>query len=96
MGITNSTKTISAQRIGCSDSFKVTLALSAAPDIVSNPADIVLVLDRSGSMAGSPLANLKSGAKTFIDIIDRATDSARDGYLGYGSRMGVVAAAFSV
>ena len=90
MGITNSTKTVSARRIGCSDSFQVTLALSAAPDIVSNPADIVLVLDRSGSMAGSPLANLKSGAKTFIDIIDRATDSARDGYLGYGSRMGVV------
>ena len=28
-------------------------------------------------MAGSPLANMKTGAKTFIDIIDEATDSTR-------------------
>ena len=34
------------------------------------------VLDRSGSMAGSPLTNMKAGAKTFIDIIDEATDGA--------------------
>lgn len=47
-------------QIDCSGSLKVTLALSAAPDISSNPADIVLVLDRSGSMAGSPLANMKA------------------------------------
>ena len=46
----------------------MTLALTAAPDIISNPTDIVLVLDRSGSMAGAPLASMKAGAKTFIDI----------------------------
>ena len=56
MGITSSNKQISADRIDCDGSLKVTLALSASPDIVSNPTDIVLVLDRSGSMAGSPLA----------------------------------------
>lgn len=70
--------------------LKVTLALSAAPDISSNPTDIALVLDRSGSMAGSPLANMKAGAKTFIDIIDEATDSAHDGQIGSGSRIGIV------
>ncbi len=68
----------------------MTLALTAAPDIVSNPTDIVLVLDRSGSMAGTPLASMKTGAKTFIDIIDEATDSAQDGQIGSGSRMAVV------
>ena len=66
------------------------MALSAAPDIVNNPTDIVLILDRSGSMAGSPLANLKNGAKKFIDIIDEATDGAQDGQIGSGSRIGIV------
>lgn len=90
MGITNSNKIIDATRIDCDGTFKVTLALSAAPDIVSNPTDIVLILDRSGSMAGSPLANLKNGAKKFIDIIDEATDGSKDGNIGSGSRIGIV------
>lgn len=90
MGLNNSSKTISTDQIDCSGSLKVTLALSASPDISSNPTDIVLILDRSGSMAGSPIANLKEGAKTFIDIIDEATDSSQDGNIGSGSRIGIV------
>lgn len=90
MGITNSNKQISVDRIDCNGTFKVTLALSAAPDISSNPTDIVLVLDRSGSMTGSPLANMKLGANSFIDIIDQATDSSQDGTIGSGSRIGIV------
>lgn len=90
LGITNSNKELSAARIDCGGSFQVRLSLTAAPDIVSNPTDIVLILDRSGSMAGSPLANLKSGAKKFIDIIDEATDGAQDGQIGSGSRIGIV------
>ena len=76
MGITNSNKVINMDRIGCDGSLRVTLALTAAPDIVSHPTDIVLVLDCSGSMAGAPLASMKEGAKTFIDIIEEATDGA--------------------
>ena len=71
MGITNSNKVINADRIDCDGSLKVTLALTAAPDIISTPTDIALVLDRSGSMTGTPLTNMKTGAKTFIDIIHR-------------------------
>ena len=74
MGIANSNKELSTTQIGCGGSFQVKLSLTAAPDIVTNPTDIVLILDRSGSMAGSALANLKNGAKAFIDIIDEATD----------------------
>lgn len=90
MGVTSSTKQINVDRIECDGTLKVTLGLSAAPDISSNPTDIVLVLDRSGSMAGSPLANMKAGAKTFIDIIDEATDDSQDGNIGSGSRIGIV------
>ena len=90
MGVTNSNKQINVDRIDCDGMLKVTLALSASPDISSNPTDIVLVLDRSGSMAGSPLANMKAGARTFIDIIDEATDDSQDGNIGSGSRIGIV------
>lgn len=90
MGVTSSNKQIDVNRIDCDGILKVTLALSASPDISSNPTDIVLVLDRSGSMAGSPLANMKAGAKTFIDIIDKATNSAPSEDIGSGSRIGIV------
>lgn len=90
MGITSSNKQISVDQIDCGGTLKVTLALSAAPDISTNPTDIVLVLDRSGSMAGQPLADLKVGAKTFIEIIEEATDGTADGIIGSGSRIGIV------
>lgn len=44
MGVTNSNKVVSTDRITCDGSLRVTLALTAVPDIVSNPTDIVLVL----------------------------------------------------
>lgn len=90
MGVTNSNKELSVSSIHCGDSFKVKLSLTAAPNIITNPTDIVLALDRSGSMSGSPFANLKNGAKKFIDIIDEATDGTQDGQIGFGSRIGIV------
>ena len=90
MGVTNSNKEISVSSINCGGSFNIRLSLTAAPDITTNPTDIVLILDRSGSMEGSALANMKNGAKAFIDIIDEATDSSQDGQIGLGSRIGIV------
>ena len=57
MGVANSNKELNVSRMDCGGSFKIKLSLTAAPDIISNPTDMVLILDRSGSMAGSPLAN---------------------------------------
>lgn len=90
MGITNSNKVLSQQKMSCRDTVKVTLALTAAPDILTNPTDIALVLDRSGSMQGATLENMKMGAKTFIDIIAESTGGAGSGQIGSGSRIGVV------
>ena len=90
MGVTNSNKELNVSEITCGGSFQIKLSLTAAPDITTNPTDIVLILDRSGSMQGATLANLKNGAKAFIDIIDEATDGTQDGQIGSGSRIGIV------
>lgn len=90
MGITYSNKELSVARINCGGSFQVRLSLTAAPDIAANPTDIVLILDRSGSMSGRALDNMKDGAKAFIDIISEATGGAQSGRIGSGSRIGIV------
>lgn len=89
MGITSSTKETSVTTIPCGGTFHATLALTAEPDILTSPTDIVLILDRSGSMVQS-LPSLKDAAKHFIDIIDEATDSTQNGQIGGGSRIGIV------
>ena len=73
MSIIHSDKRISASQIPCDGTLKVTISLTAKPDIQDHPADVVLVLDRSRSMAGAPLASMKAGAKTFIDILAEST-----------------------
>ena len=89
MAITRSTKELSAAAISCGDSFDVILTLGAEPDIASNPTDIVLILDRSGSMEQS-IPALQNAANVFIDIIDESTDGVKDGIIGGGSRIGIV------
>ncbi len=89
MGILNSNKVADRDKIGCEEELKITLSLTGAPNIVENPTDIVLVLDRSGSMAGEPLAAVKLGANQFIDIIQQSTGGA-PGEIGSGSQIGVV------
>lgn len=90
MGVTNSNKLTDVSSIQCNGNFNVTLALSASPDIVNSPTDIVLMLDKSGSMAGVPFESLKAGARAFIDIIDESTDGTKDGTIGSGSAIGIV------
>lgn len=90
MGLNFSNKVLDRDEITCGEDFFVTLGLSASPNIQNNPTDIVLVLDRSGSMAGLPLEEVKVAAKTFIDIIDENTDGDLNQVIGNGSRIGIV------
>ena len=76
MGATNSNKVINADRIACDGTLRVTLALTAAPDILANPTDIVLVLDRSGSMAGVPLSGMKAGPRPSLTSSPRPPRAA--------------------
>jgi uncharacterized protein YegL len=89
-GTVTGTKTVSPSNIQCNGATQVTLTLTAETGIAGEPEDIVLVLDRSGSMAGAPLAALKTAAKSFVDIIDQATDGALNDVIANGSRVGIV------
>ena len=89
-GTVTGTKTVSPSNIQCNGATQVTLTLNAETGIAGEPEDIVLVLDRSGSMNGAPLAALKTAAKSFVDIIDQATDGALDDVIANGSRVGIV------
>ena len=51
---------------------KVTLQVTGAGDPVTErlPLDVMLVLDRSGSMSGQPISDAKSAAKSLVDQLD--------------------------
>ncbi len=85
MAITNTDKTISETRIGSDGTLEVTLSVTAQPGAAGGAMDVALVLDRSGSMSGTPLEHLKAGAKDFIDLV-----LTRGGAAAEGSRLGVV------
>ena len=67
MGVTNYNKELSVTEISCDESFNIRLSLTAEPDITANPVDIVMILDRSGSMSGSAIANLKKRSESVCE-----------------------------
>jgi hypothetical protein len=75
--------------IQCGGSTTVQVRLIAGTSTMGRPADVVLVLDRSGSMAGS-MGSLKAATKSFVDMLDQGTDGVLDGMLGNGNRIGIV------
>lgn len=75
LGITIADKSLSTDRIDNGGRFNIKFTITAEPALDTNPADIVLLLDRSQSMAGSPLANIKNGAKRLAEIIGSASNA---------------------
>lgn len=59
-----------------------TLGQNQAASCGNVPADIILIIDRSGSMAGSKLTEVKQAAKSFIDVI--AQDTTNNNNIGIG------------
>ena len=46
------------------------------PMTARNKLDVMLIIDRSGDMSGTPLTNCKNAATTFIDKLNPAFDQA--------------------
>lgn len=74
MPILSVDKTIDRAEIARGGAFRVTLRVTAAPKSEAFPADIALVLDRSGSMRGAPMDTLKAAARDFVDALAKGTD----------------------
>src|SRR3954452_9039898 len=94
VGATSSSVTgdisVSPSSLSCKQSTDVTVKLTGQAGITQNPADVMLGLDRSGSIGGTPINTLKTAANKFIDIIDEGSDGQLDGVIANGSRVGVV------
>lgn len=90
MGIVSANKTVHPERIDCDGDFQVRLALAARPSILEAATDVALVLDVSGSMAGSALAEMKKGAKAFIDVLNGATGGKMNEKMGADSHIGII------
>ncbi|NJN66796.1 MAG: VWA domain-containing protein [Chloroflexaceae bacterium] len=70
---------VSPAQVLTGEEVEVRLTLSSTldacdPTVARTPLDAVLVIDHSSSMAGTPLAEAKEAAKTFVDEMDLSTD----------------------
>ena len=63
---------------------EITLEVTGAGEPVPLPLDIMLIIDRSGSMEGAKLAAAKSAATTFVNLLDPAND--RSGLVSFSYR----------
>ena len=91
-GTVTGDKTVDPDDLVCGAGATVTLSLAGQVSIAENPVDIMLVLDRSGSMGvsgGTPLNNLKAAANKLVDLIEDTNDDLPPGITEF-SRVGVV------
>jgi uncharacterized protein YegL len=88
-GTVTGDKTVAPDDLLCGASATVTLSLAGQVSIAENPVDIMLVLDRSGSMSGTPLTNLKAAANKLVDLIEDTNASLPPSVTVF-SRVGVV------
>ncbi len=63
-------KTITPQRVENGETVTITIRLRGAGEKVLTPVDVMLILDRSGSMTGDKILNAKEAAKAFLNFTD--------------------------
>lgn len=90
MPVLDPNKTVSSSTLDCDGVTTVTLSFRAEPQLATVPADIVLLMDRSGSMNGAPLAAAKTAAEDFIRTVAGASGDPLGQDIRNGSRLGLV------
>lgn len=90
MSVSNPRKTAAPAAIDCTGSATVTLGFDAAADLAANPADIVLIMDRSYSMNSSRMFYARQAARELIRTIADASAPMGSDTIGGGSRMAIV------
>jgi Flp pilus assembly protein TadG/uncharacterized protein YegL len=61
------------------------IPISSAGMAQQRPVEIMLVLDRSGSMGGQPIADLKDAAKSFLDYFKDTQDKDKIGLISFAT-----------
>ena len=89
MAITNSYTSVLPEIIPAGSTAQVTLGLSAAPSLVGQPADIVLVLEADQTVEGIQ-EEMKEGARRLVERITTATGGGKYDLFGNGVRMALV------
>ncbi|WP_291572675.1 IPT/TIG domain-containing protein [Clostridium sp. UBA4548] len=65
------TKTVNVTQMTNEEEAEVTLSIKGTPPVdVVKPNDVVLIIDKSGSMGTEKMEAAKSAAKSFIDLMD--------------------------
>ena len=82
-------KTASKKDLEEGRSADVTLTVNANGFTTVDKTDVVLVLDRSSSMNGTPMNNTKTAAKDLIELLitDKTKDNTRAAIVTYGSNL---------
>jgi len=78
-------KTAQPDTVDAGDKVWVTITLHGLDDcpVTAEHADVMLVVDRSGSMSGTPLQDAKNAAKAFVDRLDLSSGGDQVGLVSY-------------
>ena len=90
MPVSNPHHSVSPTMTDCQGAAAVTIRFDAVPALISRPADIVLIMDRSGSMGGAPMTEAKLAAKALVQTVARASGSTDGRTLKNGTRLCLV------
>ena len=90
MSVSNPQKSVFPTAIDCQGTAEVTICFDAAPELIATPADIVLIMDRSGSMGGAPMSEAKLAAKALVQTVAKASGSTDGSTLKNGTHMSLV------
>ena len=88
MSVRNPRKTVSPEAISCGGPANVTISFEASAVLSSEPADIILLMDRSSSMWPPKLEDAQAAANHLINMVVAA--SGGTSAIENGSRIGIV------